>query len=149
MEFKSVKAEFKVVGIKGRGTFENLSIEVPKLAKQLISRSDEIQNHLGIEIALFEPKRGSDHHEGEYYVGLKVKNSLKEEVPNGMDFIEIAHNYVSTRGKISNIGNLHSQLLRWAEEQGHTRNFEGYIVETYHPIEEGEEEVQIYLPIFS
>ncbi|MCZ8532489.1 hypothetical protein [Psychrobacillus psychrodurans] len=78
-----------------------------------------------------------------------MKNSLKEEVPNGMDFIEIAHNYVSTRGKISNIGNLHSQLLRWAEEQGHTRNFESYIVETYHPIEEGEEEVQIYLPIFS
>ncbi|MEK3994902.1 GyrI-like domain-containing protein [Psychrobacillus sp. FSL K6-2365] len=148
MEFKSVKVEFKVVGIKGRGAFENLSIEVPKLAKQLISRSDEIQNHLGIEIALFEPKRGSDHHEGEYYVGLKVKDSLKE-VPIGMDFIEIAHDYVSTRGKISNIGNLHSQLLRWAEEQGHTQNFESYIVETYHPIEEGEEEVQIYLPIFS
>ncbi|MCZ8539922.1 GyrI-like domain-containing protein [Psychrobacillus psychrodurans] len=148
MEFKSVKVEFKVVGIKGRGAFENLSIEVPKLAKQLISRSDEIQNHLGIEIALFEPKRGSDHHEGEYYVGLKVKDSLKE-VPIGMDFIEIAHDYVSTRGKISNIGNLHSQLLRWVEEQGHTQNFESYIVETYHPIEEGEEEVQIYLPIFS
>ncbi|MCK1998823.1 GyrI-like domain-containing protein [Psychrobacillus psychrodurans] len=148
MEFKSVKVEFKVVGIKSRGAFENLSIEVPKLAKQLISRSDEIQNHLGIEIALFEPKRGSDHHEGEYYVGLKVKDSLKE-VPIGMDFIEIAHDYVSTRGKISNIGNLHSQLLRWAEEQGHTQNFESYIVETYHPIEEGEEEVQIYLPIFS
>lgn len=148
MEFKSVKVEFKVVGIKGRGAFENLSIEVPKLAKQLISRSDEIQNHLGIEIALFEPKKGSDHLEGEYYVGLKVKDSLIE-VPYGMDFIEIAHDYVSTRGKISNIGNLHSQLLRWTEEQGHTRNFESYIVETYHPVEEGEEEVQIYLPIFS
>lgn len=148
MEFKRVKVEFKVVGIKGRGAFENLSIEVPKLAKQLISRSDEIQNHLGIEIALFEPKKGSDHHEGEYYVGLKVKDSLIE-VPYGMDFIEIAHDYVSTRGKISNIGNLHSQLLRWTEEQGHTRNFESYIVETYHPVEEGEEEVQIYLPIFS
>ncbi|WP_427138775.1 GyrI-like domain-containing protein [Psychrobacillus psychrodurans] len=148
MEFKRVKVEFKVVGIKGRGAFENLSIEIPKLAKQLISRSDEIQNHLGIEIALFEPKKSSDHHEGEYYVGLKVKDSLIE-VPYGMDFIEIAHDYVSTRGKISNIGNLHSQLLRWTEEQGHTRNFESYIVETYHPVEEGEEEVQIYLPIFS
>lgn len=148
MEFKSVKVEFNVVGIKGRGAFENLSIEVPKLAKQLISRSDEIQNHLGIEIALFEPKKGSDHHEGEYYVGLKVKDSLIE-VPYGMDFIEIAQVYVSTRGKISNIGNLHSQLLRWTEEQGHTRNFESYIIETYHPVEEGEEEVQIYLPIFS
>lgn len=148
MEFKRVRKEFKVVGIKGKGAYENFSTEVPKLAKELLGRSDEIQNHSGSEIALFEPKRDSNHLEGEYYVGLIVNDTLKE-VPSGMDFIETAHLYVSTTGKVSNIGNLHLQLLKWADEQGDTRNLENYIVETYHPMEKEEEVVQIYLPINS
>lgn len=64
-----------------------------------------------------------------------------------MDFIEVGQHYVTTRGKISNIDNLHLHLWKWEDEQGHTRNLESYIVETYHPMEDEEEEVQIYLPI--
>lgn len=146
MEFKSVKKNFKVVGLKGSGAFDNLGNEVPTLAKQLLSRSNEIQNHSGIEIALFEPKRDSNHIVGDYYVGLIVNDTFNE-VPLGMDFIETTQHYVTTRGKISNIGNLHLHLLKWADEQGYTRNLDSYIVETYHPIEDEEEEIQIYLPI--
>jgi len=38
-------------------------------------------------------------------------------------------------------------LLKWAESQGYQRNLDSYIVETYHPIENGEEEIEIFLPI--
>ncbi len=146
MEFKSVKQNFKVVALKGNGAYAHLGEEVPLLAKQLLSRSNEIEDHLGVEIALFEPKRNRAHQEGEYFVGLIVNKRLKE-VPTGMDFIEMDQQYITARGKISSISTLHSDLIKWADEQGYKRNLDSYIVETYHP-KADEEEVQIYLPIF-
>ncbi|MBS4192223.1 effector binding domain-containing protein [Bacillus sp. FJAT-49705] len=145
MDCKKVKKIFRVVGIKGCGAYANFGPEVPKLAQQFLTRLDEVENHSGTEIALFEP-RDSNHLEGHYYVGLIVNEALKE-VPVGMDYIETAQSYVTTRGRIININNLHSHLLKWADDQGYKRDLESHIVETYHPMENGEEEVEIYLPI--
>jgi len=69
------------------------------------------------------------------------------EVPTGMDYIETNKSYITTRGNISKLGELYLNLLNWAVKQGYQRDLDSYIVETYHPIGEGEEEVQIYLPI--
>jgi hypothetical protein len=146
MSFKKVKKEFKLVGLKGSGEFVNFGNEVPLLAKQLLSRSNEILNSTETEIALFEPKKNEEHRIGHYYVGLIVSEKLNE-VPSGMDYIETVKSYVTTRGNISNLGVLHFNLLNWAEEQGYQRDLDSYIIETYHPMVEGEEEVQIYLPI--
>lgn len=146
MSFKKVKKEFKLVGLKGSGEFVNYGNEVPLLAKQLLSRSNEILNSTETEIALFEPKKNEEHRIGHYYVGLVVSEKLKE-VPSGMDYIETVKSYVTTRGNISNLGVLHLNLLNWAEEQGYQRDLDSYIIETYHQMVEGEEEVQIYLPI--
>jgi hypothetical protein len=146
MSFKKVKKEFKLVGLKGSGEFVNFGNEVPLLAKQLLSRSNEILNSTETEIALFEPKKNEEHRIGHYYVGLIVSEKLNE-VPSGMDYIETVKSYVTTRGNISNLGVIHFNLLNWAEEQGYQRDLDSYIIETYHPMVEGEEEVQIYLPI--
>jgi len=146
MSFKKVKKEFKLVGLKGSGEFVNFGNEVPLLAKQLLSRSNEILNSTETEIALFEPKKNEEHRIGHYYVGLVVSEKLNE-VPSGMDYIETVKSYVTTRGNISNLGVLHLNLLNWAEEQDYQRDLDSYIIETYHPMVEGEEEVQIYLPI--
>ena len=146
MEYKSLEKNFKVVGIKGRGAFGNFGEEIPTLAKKLLSRAEEIENHLDVEIALFEPKIDSAQQVGSYLVGLIVADNFTQ-VPEGMDFIEIDQRYATARGKISNVRALHSNLLKSIDEQGDTRNLESYIVETYHPMEDGEE-VQIYLPIY-
>ncbi|WP_144554049.1 GyrI-like domain-containing protein [Peribacillus simplex] len=146
MSFKKVIKEFKLVGLKGSGEFVNFGNEVPLLAKQLLSRSNEILNSTETEIALFEPKKNEEHRIGHYYVGLVVSEKLNE-VPSGMDYIETVKSYVTTRGNISNLGVLHLNLLNWAEEQDYQRDLDSYIIETYHPMVEGEEEVQIYLPI--
>ncbi|MEH7180184.1 hypothetical protein [Neobacillus vireti] len=61
--------------------------------------------------------------------------------------IETNRSYITTRGNISNLGELHLNLLNWGEEQGYQRDLDAYIIETYHPIGEGDEEVQIYLAI--
>ncbi|MEQ2527323.1 AraC family transcriptional regulator [Robertmurraya yapensis] len=148
MAFMKVRKEFKVVGLKGSGEFINFGNEVPLLAKQVLSRANEILDPTETEIALFEPKRDEEHRIGQYYVGLIVNERLSK-VPIGMDYMETNKSYVTTRGNISNLGELHVQLLNWSEEQGYQRDLDSYIVETYHPIGDGEEEVQIYLPIKS
>jgi predicted transcriptional regulator YdeE len=149
MSFMKVKKEFKLVGLKGSGEFVNFGTEVPILAKQLLSRSSEILNPTETEIALFEPKKDKEHRIGNYYVGLVVTEKLNE-VPSGMDYIETNKSYVTKRGNISNLEELHMNLLNWAKEQGYQRDLDSYIIETYHPMGEGEEEeVQIYLPILA
>ncbi|WP_096273246.1 AraC family transcriptional regulator [Paucisalibacillus globulus] len=146
MKFNKVIKDFKAVGMKGYGAFSNFANDVPSLAQQVMLRSNEIQSQTGVEVAFFEPKKDENHLEGQYYVGLIVPNPVKE-VPVAMDYIETEQHYVTTRGKITRIGELHSSLLGWANEQGYKRDLDSYIVETYHPIEGGEEEVEIYLPI--
>lgn len=147
MDCKAIKKTFRVVGIKGSGAFSNFGTEIPKLAQQFLTRLDEIENHSGTEIALFEPKMDADHLEGYYYVGVMVNEPLNK-VPVGMDYIETTQDYVTTRGQINNIGTLHNILLKWADEQGYKRDLESHIIETYHPMENSVEEVEIYLPIY-
>ncbi|MGA3599400.1 GyrI-like domain-containing protein [Lysinibacillus agricola] len=146
MSFMMVKKEFKLVGLKGSGEFINFGNEVPLLAKQLLSRSNEILNSTETEIALFEPKKDEKHRIGHYFVGLIVSEKLNE-VPTGMDYIETNKSYITTRGNIAKLGELHLNLLNWSVEQGYQRDLDSYIIETYHPMGEGDEEVQIYLPI--
>jgi predicted transcriptional regulator YdeE len=146
MSCMMVQKKFKLVGLKGSGEFVNFGNEVPLLAKKLLSRSNEIQNLTETEIALFEPKKDTDHRIGHYYVGLVVSEK-SNVVPTGMDYIETTNHYITTRGEISKLGELHLNLLNWAAEQGYQRDLNSYIIETYHSMGESEEEVQIYLPI--
>lgn len=146
MECRLVRKAFKVVGLKGTGHYANFGNEVPKLAQQLQSRLYEVENHTGIEIGIFEPKRDEGHLEGRYYVGVIV-DEAPTAVPVGMEYIEAAQTYVTTRGNINHIGHLHDHLLQWADEQGYKRELESHIIETYHPLENGEEDVEIYLPV--
>lgn len=148
MSFMIVKKEFKVIGLKGSGEFENFGNEVPLLAKQLLARSNVIPNSTDTEIALFEPKKNVEHRIGLYYVGLIVNENLNE-LPAGMEYIEANQRYITTRGNIASLADLHLKLMDWGEEQGYQRDLDSYIIETYHPLKDGDEEVQIYLPILS
>lgn len=147
MTFTVIKKEFKLVGLKGSGEFEDFGNDVPLLAQQLLSRSNEIQYSTKTEIALFEPKKDEHHKIGHYYVGLCVDEKLTE-IPTGLHYLETANKrYVTTRGSISNLNELHTNLLNWALKQGYQRDLQSYIIETYHPIKGGDEEVQIFLPV--
>ncbi|MCU9613111.1 AraC family transcriptional regulator [Caldibacillus lycopersici] len=148
MKYKKFNKTFQLVAIKGTSDFASFGSVVPKAAQQFLVRVDEIDHRSGTEIAIFEPKLGEYHLEGSFYVGMTV-NETMTETPPGMDYIELHHEYVTTRGNIRNIASLHQQLLNWSIEQGYKRNLDTYIVETYHPLENGTEEVEIYLPIHS
>ena len=132
-------------GLKGNGAFQDFGKEVPKLAQQFLGRAGELKHSSGNEIALFEPKRSNDHLEGYFYVGFLVDEKVAD-IPEGMHYRETGEYYVMTRGSIHELSKLHANLLKWSEEQGYKRDLTQYIVETYHPVENGEE-VEIYLPI--
>ncbi|MGE6753826.1 effector binding domain-containing protein [Rossellomorea sp. NPDC071047] len=146
MNAEKMKKTLRVIGIKGEGSFTDFSTEVPKLALQFLERLHEIEAKPGPEIALYEPKRDRDHLEGIYYVGIVV-DEFPTEVPVGMEYIELDEEYVTAKGNVQQIGDLHNALLKWTDDQGYKRKPDSYIVETYHPLETGEEEVAIYLPI--
>lgn len=146
MEFKKLERTFKVVGIKHKGEFQNYGNEVPMNAQKFMSRVGEISNH-ATEIALYEPKKSEDQLEGEYYVGIIVHDSTME-VPSEMEYFEVKSEFVTTRGNISDVSELHSKLGELAKKQGYYMKQNSYIIETYHPVENGEE-VEIYLPIRS
>ncbi|MGM0852698.1 MAG: GyrI-like domain-containing protein [Bacillota bacterium] len=148
MNCKKVKKHFKFVGMKGNGAFENFGAEIPRAAQQFLVRSHEIEQSSGTEMAIYEPKRDEDHLEGTYYVGMIV-NETPTEVPSGMNFMELKQDYATVSGNINHIGSLHGDLLKWTGDNGYKRNLDAFIVETYHPIENGEEEVEVYLPIYA
>lgn len=145
MYAEKMKKTFRVIGLKGEGSFTDFSTEVPKLSRQFLERLHEIEAVPGPEIALYEPKRDTDHLEGIYYVGIMVDESLTN-VPVGMEYIELDEEYVTTKGNVRHIGKLHNDLLNWMDDQGYKRKPKSYIVETYHPLEDGEEEAEIYIP---
>ncbi|WP_175987458.1 GyrI-like domain-containing protein [Bacillus sp. Marseille-Q1617] len=148
MECKKVNKHIRLVGMKGKGTFDSFGTEVPKAAQQFLARADEIKHRSGTEVAIFEPKKDENHLEGSYYVGMIVDQPLTD-VPSGMEFIELSGEYVMTRGNMDQIGSLHHNLVKWADENGYTHELDSYIVETYHPLENGGEEVEIYLPVLA
>lgn len=121
---------------------------MPNLARQFLKRIGEVNKHTGTEIALYEPKKQADHHEGYFYVGVIVNEPLTE-VPDKMHFITLSQTYVSIRGNMNYINHLYQQLIDWTNEQGYTRDLEALIVEIYHPLTNGQEKVKIYLPIIN
>ncbi|WP_226537473.1 GyrI-like domain-containing protein [Fictibacillus halophilus] len=144
---KRINKVFQVVGMKNKGLYSNFGSEVPKNAQRFMSRIDEIKNPLGIEVSLFEPKKGEDHKEGQYYVGVLVKDKI-DEVPSGMEYIKISGEFVSTKGSMTVVSDLYTSLQKWSKEHGYHPTQESYFIEMYLPVEEGEE-VEIYIPIIS
>ncbi|MBN9654229.1 GyrI-like domain-containing protein [Halobacillus sp. GSS1] len=144
---QTITHTFRIVGIKGHGAFENFATEVPEFARQLLHRTREIEKQTNIEIALFEPKMGEDHLEGHYYVGVLVKDK-PSHVPKGMEYLEVSGTYVSTRGTIDRVDLLYEEAGQWIVEQQLTRDWLSYIVETYHPTENGKD-VELFLPMIS
>ncbi|WP_394218904.1 GyrI-like domain-containing protein [Halobacillus trueperi] len=142
---QTINRTFQIVGIKGHGAFKNFATEVPEFARQLLHRTREIEHHTNIEIALFEPKWGDDHLEGHYYVGILVKDK-PSHVPKGMEYLEVPGTYVWVKGPVEHVDKLYDEVGQWVSEQKLTRDWLSYIVETYHPTENGED-VEVYLPI--
>ncbi|MYL70626.1 AraC family transcriptional regulator [Halobacillus litoralis] len=142
---QTITHTFRIVGIKGHGAFENFATEVPEFARQLLHRTREIEHHTNIEIALFEPKWGDDHLEGHYYVGILVRDK-PSHVPKGMEYLEVSGTYVSAKGSIDHVDLLYEEVGQCRAEQNLTRDWLSYIVETYHPMENGEE-VEVFLPV--
>ncbi|SEJ13950.1 hypothetical protein SAMN04488127_1081 [Bhargavaea ginsengi] len=147
MKLKTVNKQFRLVGVKGTGAFEEFGTLVPKAAQEVIVRSGGIESVAGKEIAVFEPKKSHDHLEGEFYVGLLVDVPL-DKVPLGMTYMEVLGHYATARGTMEDLQGLHAALLKQTMESGFHINREEYIVEVYIPADTGEE-VEIYLPILS
>ncbi|CAM3722286.1 GyrI-like domain-containing protein [Mesobacillus thioparans] len=141
-----VNKEFKVIGMKHSGPFESYAQLVPQAARQSLQR---MPNYKGTEVTVYEPKENNNHVEGTFYVGICVEDK-PVSLPEEMEFLEIQHTYGMISGHGNEMGKLYSTLDEWIDGQGYQKELDGnYIIETYHPIENDIEMVEIYIPINS
>ena len=139
-----VKRKFKVIGMRHSGLFKDYANLVPQAAHQFLQRASNLE---GTEITVYEPKASESHTEGAFYVGLLVNDEL-DTLPEGAVILDIQHSYGMIRGKGTEMGSLYSTLDQWIDEQGFARDtLKDFIIETYHPVENDVEEVEIYIPI--
>jgi predicted transcriptional regulator YdeE len=138
--------EFKAVVIRNRGLFKDYAHLVPEAAQAFLKQGHLVQNSSGLEVAFYEPKRGEDHLEGTFFTGYLVHEKA-ETLPNGMEYIDAVHTYASIRGKTSEMGDLHSRLTRWLNENNRQQSIDHYIIEVFYPAPYEEEEVEVFIPI--
>lgn len=142
-----VTKEFKVVGMRNKGLFDDYADLVPRAAHQFLQNAHRIQHNTGIEVTVYEPKAHESHAEGTFYVGLLV-NEQMDTLPEGMEYLHLQHSYAVIKGKGNQISSLYSTLDRWIEDEGYERDTaEHNIVEVYHPVENDVEEVEIHIPL--
>lgn len=140
---KRVSKTFKAAGLHGFGAFADFGTDVPELAGKFLNQLKANGSEPATEAAFYEPKKDDHHLEGYFFAGMIGH----EEHPENMDRLDMhEQDYVTVRGSLGQIADLHRELSVWAAEQGYERDLETYIVETYHPAENGEE-VEIYLPV--
>lgn len=141
-----VNREFKVIGTKHSGPFESYAEPVPQAAQQFLQRMPKYE---GTEVTVYEPKASNSHVEGIFYVGILVEEK-PTSLPEEIEFLEIQHSYGMISGKGNEIGKLYSTLDVWIDGQGYQKELDGnYIIETYHPVENDIEMIEIYIPINS
>ncbi|MDF2036087.1 GyrI-like domain-containing protein [Cytobacillus oceanisediminis] len=144
---KVVSQEFKAAVIRNKGLFKEYAHLVPEAAQSFLKQSHLVQHSSGIEVSIYEPKRGEAHLEGIFFVGYLVHDKA-DTLPDGMEYLEVQHKYASIRGKAAEMGDLYARLNNWINEQGHQReSFDHYILEVYYPIENEDEDVEVYIPI--
>jgi predicted transcriptional regulator YdeE len=142
-----VEKAFKVVGERRNGLFKDYAQLVPKAAQQFLSRVNEIPQNTGVEVTVYEPPREREQLEGSFIVGVLVDEKV-EQLPSGMEFIEVQEQYAMTKGKVSEIGEIYESLDKWIVEQGYQHESpEHYIIEVYCVVDDAEEEVEVYIPI--
>ena len=139
-----VKKEFKIIAKKHTGLYKDYAELVPKAAQQFLQRAS---NLAGTEVSVYEPKANESHTEGTFYVGILVDDKI-DTLPEGAEFLNIEQSYGMIRGKGTEMSSLYSSLGQWIDVQGYERDtLENLILETYHPVENDVEEVEIYIPV--
>lgn len=139
--------EFKVVGIKNKGVLKDYAELVPEAAQKLLARAINLPNSTGVEITIYEPPKKKDQLEGIFYVGLLVTDAI-ESLPEGMEYIHIHQRFATIKGKVTEMGNLYSNLDKWIVEQGYEHETpEHNMIEVYYPVENDFEDVEVHIPI--
>ncbi|MBT2691195.1 GyrI-like domain-containing protein [Bacillus sp. ISL-47] len=144
---KVVSKEFEAAVMRNRGLFKDYAELVPKAAQHFLRKVHDIPNSTGVEVSIFEPKKVESHLEGTFFVGVIV-NGKAESLPEGMEYIRAKNSYAMVRGRLTEIEQLYTKLDKWIGEQDDQYRLpEAYIIEVYYPVENNEEDVEVYIPI--
>ncbi|WP_283153689.1 GyrI-like domain-containing protein [Guptibacillus hwajinpoensis] len=143
-------AELKIVGFRVVCPGEKYIEEIPKAAKVLKERTEEIKYIInsGQQIGAFVVEESSPEEEG-YWIGVQV--SEYKDVPEDMTTLTIPpHRYATIlhKGPNDQIRSTYSELHKWIEQKGCKRAYDSWNLELYQkenePINSNDVRVELY-----
>ncbi|WP_173916716.1 GyrI-like domain-containing protein [Halobacillus sp. Marseille-Q1614] len=125
--------EVKLVGFRVVCAGEKYIEEIPRAAKVLKERIEEINNILnpGQQIGAFVVEESSPEEDG-YWIGVQV--SEYKDIPENMTTLTIPpHRYAAIlhKGPNDQIRNSYEKLHQWIGEKGYTRSNKSWNLELY------------------
>jgi len=130
--------EYDVIGLRHSGLFSEYGKIIPQAMQSLQARKDEVPGGTGIEVILYEPKRGDDHIEGYFYTGYLVTETAAD-IPEGMEHFHLSGQFASVTGDESRMGELYEFLDEWIRNNQLQKDWpKAFIIEVYdqgHPNE--------------
>lgn len=149
---KSVKelGEVKIVGFRIVCAGDNYIEEIPKAARELRERLNEIKHrvHPVQQIGAFVIEESSPEKDG-YWIGVQV--SEYNDIPEKMTTLTISpHKYATIlhKGPNDRIRNSYHELHQWIEEKGYTRTNGSWNLEFYHNENPDDLTVELFDSIF-
>ncbi|MGM0885279.1 MAG: LamG-like jellyroll fold domain-containing protein [Bacillota bacterium] len=131
LEGKVCFREYKIVGMKHSGLFSEYGKIIPQAVQSLQSRVTEIPDQTDTVVILYEPKRGDDHVEGNFFTGYLVKQSVTD-IPKGMEYFHLSGQYASVSGHESRMGELYGFLDGWIRKNQYQKDWpNALIIEVY------------------
>ncbi|MCM3594887.1 GyrI-like domain-containing protein [Metabacillus idriensis] len=125
--------EVKIVGYRVVCAGEKYIEEIPKAARSLKERTEEI-NHVinsGRQVGAFVVEESSPEEDG-YWIGVQV--SVYKDIPEDMITLTIPpHRYAAIlhKGPNAQIRKSYEELHQWIREKGYTRSNKSWNLEFY------------------
>lgn len=146
-----MNCNFHVIAYKHSGRFDQYATLVESAFQELNRKRSQIPTCTDTTVAIYEPRRGPDHVEGFFYVGVIVEGKPMT-LPEGSYYMHIEGTYSSAKGQIKDIGKIYESANQWIREHHYEPIWpDGLIVERYEsPIPDVltfDEEVEVLLPI--
>lgn len=146
---KITKLDVKIIGIKHTASFETYPQIIPHKVQQTKKRMQELGMDRSERYIIYEPKKGSNHDDGFFIIGVAVENEDKQVTPD-MEKVHLLGSYavLETTFDPSRMGEFYTQLDQLIYESEYKHSQDHYIVELYKERPEGSQELIIFMPVY-
>lgn len=149
MNFTKGEKFIELIGKKYTGKFEEYPTIIPTAIDDFKSEFTRLFGDSQFtRTIVYEPWRGPNHSEGYFYVGALV-NGSEQQTTGGLEHLKFNGEFasLSTHFDVNRMGEYYSALDNWIAAEKDVFDLEHYLIEIYHPSDDGKQQLEIYMKI--